>query len=379
MMSEKKMTSRERFLNVMEYKPVDRVPNHEAGVWSQTLDRWVSEGLNRYDLTWDWFTGTEYFQLDPREFINVNYGMMPHFTEEVLEINDRYEIRRKSNGIVTKALIDGTSGGMRACMDQYLSFPVTNAEDFRELKKRYISNLGGRYPAMWRDIMLPGWKNREHVLVLGRNCSTLGFYWRAREWMGTENLSYAWYDEPGLIHEMMEFIADFTIEVSRPILEQTEVDYVMINEDMSMKNGPLLSPDQYKTFIYPYMRKLVDYFKSHGVNYVMVDTDGNCEALIPLLMDAGTDGIWPLERVAGMDPVRIRKKYGKALRLSGGVDKMEIARGKEAIDRHLAELVPLIEEGGFIPTIDHTASPDISLENFRYYMKRKIDLLSGKF
>ena len=37
------------------------------------------------------------------------------------------------------------------------------------------------------------------------------------------------------------------------------------------------------------------------------------------------------------------------------------------------------EEGGFIPTIDHTVPPDISLENFTYYMKRKMDLLSGKY
>jgi hypothetical protein len=57
----KKMNARERFLNVMEYKPVDQVPNHEVGVWTQTLDRWVSEGLNQFDLNWDWFTGTEIF------------------------------------------------------------------------------------------------------------------------------------------------------------------------------------------------------------------------------------------------------------------------------------------------------------------------------
>ena len=50
MFTDKAMTSRQRFLNVMEYKPVDRVPNHEAGVWTQTLDRWVSEGLNQFDF-----------------------------------------------------------------------------------------------------------------------------------------------------------------------------------------------------------------------------------------------------------------------------------------------------------------------------------------
>lgn len=379
MFTDKKMTARERFLNVMEYKPVDRVPNHEAGAWSQTVDRWAAEGLNRYGLNWDWFTGTEYFDMDPREFIDVNYGMMPCFTEEIIEKTDRYEIKRHSNGVVTKALIEGSSGGMRSCMDQYLSFPVESRDDFRELKKRYVANLGGRYPAMWKEILLPRWKNREHPLILGCNCSTLGFFWRAREWMGTENLCYAWYDEPDLMHEMMEFIADYTIEVSKPVLEQTDVDYVMISEDMSMKNGPLLSPEQYKTFIFPHMKRLVDYYKGNGVKYIMVDTDGNCEALIPLLMDVGVDCIWPLERVAGMDPVRLRKKFGRDMRLTGGVDKMEIAKGKDAIDKHLAEMLPLIEEGGFIPTIDHTASPDISLENFEYYMKRKIDLLSGRF
>ena len=197
--------------------------------------------------------------------------------------------------------------------------------------------------------------------------------------MGTENLSYAFYDEPELVSEMMEFIADFTIEVSRPILKETDVDYIMLNEDMSMKNGPLISPAHYREYIFPHMRRLVDFYKGNGVKYVLVDTDGNCEALLPLLMEAGVDGIWPLERVAEMDPVRIRKEYGKDLRLWGAVDKMEVAKGPKAIEEHLAAMVPLIEEGGFIPTIDHAVSPDISYENFLYYMKRKQDLLSGKF
>lgn len=364
MFTDKKMTSRERFTNLMDYKPVDRVPNHEVGVWAQTKERWINEGINEHELHWDWFTGEEYFGMDAREFIDVNYVMKPAFEEEVIEKTDKYETIRHSNGVITKALTEGTSRGMRLCMDQYLSFPVKNRNDFCELKKRYIANLGGRYPAQWKEIMLPRWKERGHTLILGRN-NMQGFYWRAREWMGTENLCYAWYDEPDLMHEMMEFIADFTIEVSKPVLEHTDIDYVMINEDMSMKNGPLLSPDQYRTFIFPHMRRLVDFLKKNGVRYVVVDTDGNCEALIPLLMELGVDAIWPLERVAEMDPIKIRKKFGRDLRLWGGVDKMELAKGKDAIDKHLAAMIPLIEEGGFIPTVDHMVSPDISLENFR--------------
>jgi uroporphyrinogen decarboxylase len=180
------------------------------------------------------------------------------------------------------------------------------------------------------------------------------------------------------MHEMMEFIADFTIEVSKPILEEVTPDYIFINEDMAMKNGPLLSPRTYKTFIFPHMRRLVDYFKGAGVPYIIVDTDGNSEPLIPLLMEAGVHGLWPLERASDMDPLAIRKKYGRALRLWGGVDKRELTRDKAAIDAHLLSLLPLVEDGGFIPTVDHLVPPDVPLANFQYYMERKQLLLRGE-
>jgi uroporphyrinogen decarboxylase len=242
-----------------------------------------------------------------------------------------------------------------------------------------IPSIGDRYPADWLE-KTDGWNNRDHVLVMSRNCGTKGFFWRAREWMGTENLCFAWYDMPDLMHEMMEFIADFTIEVSKPMLEETVPDYIFINEDMAMKNGPLLSPDQYREFISPHMRRLVDFFKSKGVKYAVVDTDGNSEPLLGDLLEAGVDAIWPMERASqDQDPLKLRKKYGRDLRLWGGVDKRELAKSPEAIERHLASLAPLIEDGGFIPTVDHLVPPDVSLENFEYYMERKQALLRGDF
>jgi uroporphyrinogen decarboxylase len=116
------------------------------------------------------------------------------------------------------------------------------------------------------------------------------------------------------------------------------------------------------------------------VRYVIVDSDGNTEPLIPLLLEAGIDGLWPLERAAqDTNPAMLRKKYGRTLRLWGAVDKRELAKGPRAIDEHLRGLVPLIEQGGFIPTIDHTIPPDVSLADFRHYMRRKADLLQGRF
>jgi len=372
------MTDRERFLAVMEYQHVDRVPNYELGVWPQTIDRWLAEGVPERAMRYDWFVVEDYIGLDRREYTPANFGMIPAFEPEVIERTDRYEVIRHANGILTKALIEGTVGGGRMSMDQHIGFPVENLADFRDLKKRYVAAIDERYPEGWREKLVPGWHKRDHVLVLGHNCSATGFYWRAREWMGTENLSYAWYDHPELCHEMMELFADFTIETARPILKETDVEYFNLNEDFAMKNGPLLSPDTFRTFIFPHLKRLVEFFKSHGTRYVSLDSDGNPEPLVPMLMDAGVDILWPLERASDMDPIRIRRRFGKGLRLWGGVDKREIAKGPEAIDAHLEALAPLIEEGGFIPTIDHTVPPDISWDNFRHYMDTKQKLLRGE-
>ena len=182
-----------------------------------------------------------------------------------------------------------------------------------------------------------------------------------------------------MMHEMMEFITDFTIEVVRPILEAgVRPDYVFINEDLSMKNGPLLSPETYRKFILPELKRLIAFLKSSGVRWVVIDTDGNCELVIRPFLEAGVDGIWPLERASDMDPLDIRKKFGRDLRLWGAVDKRELAKDFAAIDAHLRTFQPLIAEGGFIPSVDHLVPPDVPLANFNHYMRRKHQLLRGE-
>ena len=105
----------------MEYKPADRRPNHELGVWGQTRRRWECEAPDAIkDFRWDWFEGEAELGLDQREFIDVNFGFLPPFDEEVLEETHDYLIARNADGIVTKALKAGTTYGTRMSMDQYL-------------------------------------------------------------------------------------------------------------------------------------------------------------------------------------------------------------------------------------------------------------------
>ena len=72
----------------------------------------------------------------------------------------------------------------------------------------------------------------------------------------------------------------------------------------------------------------------------------------------------------GMDVVALRKKYGRSLRMWGGVDKRTLTLGRAAIDRELERVKPLIDDGGYIPMLDHSATPDTPYENFTYFLER---------
>jgi uroporphyrinogen decarboxylase len=372
-------TNLERFIDCMEYGSTLPRPNHELGVWPQTVERWRQEAPEVVeDFTWSWFWGEDRLGLDRRAYIPINYSMIPPYEPELLEETERYEVRRNHLGVVTRALKEGSIGGGRMSMDQYLSFPVEKPEDFEEVKPRLRPALPERYPPDL-DEQMAAWRQRDYPLVLGQNCAANGFYWRARELMGTEALSFAWYDYPGLMHDMMETYAELIIETSRPVLERIDVEYFTLNEDLSMKGGPLLSPETFREFIFPHLRRMVEVFKGLGVRYFAVDTDGDPTVLIPMYMEAGVDAIWPIERASEISPQEWRKRFGRELRLWGGVDKRVLPRGREAIKAHLREFIPLIEEGGFIPTVDHTVPPDVSWDNFRHYMDAKRALLVGDF
>ena len=161
-------------------------------------------------------------------------------------------------------------------------------------------------------------------------------------------------------------------------LREVKFDFYYIHEDMAGKGGPLMGPEMFREFILPHYKRFIEFLRSGGVEIVLVDTDGDHHALIPVFLEAGVDGFGPIERAAGMDPVEMRHQYGRGLCMVGGIDKREIAKGPEAIRREVDRTIrPIIGQGGFIPTIDHAVQPGVSLANFRYYLDAKRRAMAG--
>jgi uroporphyrinogen decarboxylase len=186
---------------------------------------------------------------------------------------------------------------------------------------------------------------------------------------------YAFYDAPALVHEMMETVTDFCIAVLQKALREAPVTWMQFWEDMCFNGGPLISPALFRAFMLPRYKRLTEAIRAAGVELILLDSDGEVSQLIPLWLEAGISGVYPMEQAAGNDISAYRRQYGKGLLMTGGIDKRALAQGRAAIDRELEAKIPLALEGGYIPTIDHAIPPDVSYDNFYYYWERKQALL----
>ena len=59
----------------------------------------------------------------------------------------------------------------------------------------------------------------------------------------------------------------------------------------------------------------------------------------------------------------------------GGINKLELAKDKAAIRREVDKVLDLVADGGFIPEVDHTVQPEVSYDNYLYYLKTKREAL----
>lgn len=370
------MNEKQRFINAMKYKTVDRVPNMEIGVWEQTKEEWIEQGMPEDAMKDSLFIqGNKYFKLEGVDWVDIETTLpYPFRKEEIIEEDERTVIFKDEFGRIRKAMKVGLVGNTRISMDQYISFPVRDWDSFLKHKKGFEGNYEKRYPVNWEEVKNAAKKTERPLNMLPPKV-IFGYYSILREWMGVEALSCMFYDDPLLIYECLEFLTEYIVKVLDKALNEIKFDYVIIHEDMSYKTGPLISPDIFKKFFSPHYIKYVDYLKKNGVELVIVDTDGNFEKLIPLFLEAGVDGFVPLEVAAGMDPVYLRKKFGKSFSMWGGADKRELAKGKKEIEAVIKHISPIAEQGGYIPTIDHTVQPGVSLENFSYYLKLKKKIL----
>ena len=384
----KPMTDKERFLSIMKFERPDRMLAWEQGFWGGTIERWYDEGMPKVEgvagspAYGDTVRGPatpiapgdkscpdvySAANLDiPSWKIPVELYLYPAFEEETLEEHGNRAVVRDEYGIVKRI------SKQKDSIPHFISWPIETFEDFERIAaERLDPDTPGRLPDDW-EAHIDRLNNYDGVVAVGGY--PCGFFGAPRYLMGEVALLIGFLKEPELVRRVIDHLANLWVTLYDRVLSAVKADCVHVWEDMSYKNGPLISPELFDEFLVPAYRKITDVARSHGVEVILVDTDGDCSQIIPGFIKGGVTGLYPFEVQAGMDVAAIREAF-PTLQILGGINKREIAGGRDRIDAELEKRIPtMVSKGGYVPMFDHQVPPDVSWEDYLYYRRRVSDL-----
>ena len=360
-----KMTLRERWNRTMHFQPVDRLPHLEFGYWRETLPAWHEQGLPA--SVSDEKQAYAYFGIEDWVRTPVAVEIYPPFEEELIEENGAYILCRDEDRAIRKEISDGIR-----TIPHYVEFGLKSRDDWKLFKERLDPSTPGRYPEDW-DALVEEYRHRDYPLCISIG-SLLG---KPRNWIGFENLALMVYDDRALLEEIIETCCVCVCETLKRALADVTFDFGAGWEDICFKNGPIVSPRTFEELVVPRYKRITDLLQAHGVDIIWTDCDGDLNLLMDQFLGGGINCMFPLEVAAGTDPVALREKYGRRVLLHGGMDKIALLKGPNAIERELLRLKPVVEEGGFIPHVDHRCPADVTLENYKAYLKLKREIFNA--
>ena len=316
------MTPRERFRETMRYGHPDRVPWLDEGLRDEVLTNWQRQGLaTDADLS-------VLFHYDRRERIELDLGARP-----------------KREGAT----------------------PVW--ADLADLRRRLDPDDPGRFPADWAQ-RVAQWRTRNHILELPLHSGlflTLGVH----AWASLEPVLYLLADAPAIVREVMDAQAHLAAGLAEKVLCEVEVDFASFSEPIADSHGPLVSPRMYEELVLASYKPILDVLRRRGVETIVFMTYGNTAILLPSVLAAGFNCLWAMEtETRAMDYQALRRRFGKSLRLIGGIDLDALLVDDAAIEREITTKVPpLLAGGGVIPLADGRVRASVPFRAYTRYRR----------
>ena len=363
------MTNRERAMNILHYRPVDRLPAVHFGYWPELLCEWAEQGKIPRELAeGNYDSSPKDIELDKligwdfnwQNCVGTNNGLWPHFEPKVLETLPDGS-RRVQNHV---GLIERIKPGITSIPseDDYL---LKDRDAFETLYRPKMQFFPERVDVeFYKHFNETRRTDRPVGLHLG---SLMG---QIRDITSVMGMSYLLYDEDeDLFADIVDTYADMQYECVRAVLETgATFDFAHYWEDICFKNGPLLSPEVFDELCAKHYKKRNDLCRQYGIDVISLDCDGVTEKLLPTWFENGVNTMFPIEvGVWGDQFEPARKKYGKGMLGVGGMDKTALRKDKAAVDAEIERMKRLASLGGFIPCPDHRLMPGTKFELVQYY------------
>ena len=362
-----RMTDRERFNAQMHYRDFDRCFNMEFGYWDENYVQWKMFTHNSIKTE---SQANVFFNFDRIGCHGGNVWMCPPFPEKEIENNGRYRIYQNGDGLLAE--VKNNSG---SSIPHYLKSQIVTPDDWEKVKReRFDVNSPERVIDVKR--LKERFPEKDRDYPLGVNCGSM--IGKVRDMLTFEGICYACFDYPDMVEDMVETSCVLVENALSQLLPHFEFDYASGWEDICFNGGPIVTVEFFRDVVMPRYKRIHKMLSEFGIDIWYTDCDGDVRPILPYLMEGGINCLFPFEVNSCAHPGELFAQYGKDLRIMGGVDKMKLGAGRDAIDAYLDSLIPLVKRGGYIPFCDHRCPPNVPEEDYIYYLDRKEELFSLK-
>ena len=196
----------------------------------------------------------------------------------------------------------------------------------------------------------------------------IGLLHQATFMRGMENLFVDMVGEPALAEDLLDRVIDIQIRITERMLDAAGdlVDAVIFADDMGAGDRTLVSPPVYRRMIKPRQKRLTDVIHSKTAAKVIFHSCGAIYPIIGDLIEAGVDVLNPIQQSAtGMDPVKIKREFGRDLCFWGGVDIQMVLPygGPEETRAHVRRMVDALGPDGYVVSPTNHIQKDVRPEN----------------
>ena len=352
---------REEYLDCMTFARNERPLFTEIfGPLLGVKEEWTAQGATPAELDFSAFR----YRRPAWGSLPINTGWLGGEEPVILAETDDLVVARDEMG--RRVQLSKKAATLAIPMDH----PVQTTDDWRRIKHHYAlaeERLAGDWAAAARAHRAAG-----RVVTV----DIPGGFDEPRQLMGEAGLCLAYYEQPALVHDMLDTLGEMAYQVLDRVSAAVQVDELHVHEDMAGASGPLAGPKQVREFIAPYYRRIWELLSSRGARVFRQDSDGDMRKIIPAFLDAGVNVMYPMEPAAGMDVVALRREYGTRLAFMGGLDKRVMLQGRAAIEAELEyKAPPMVRSGGCILGLDHRILNGTPLEAYRFYIHKVWEIL----
>jgi uroporphyrinogen decarboxylase len=245
---------------------------------------------------------------------------------------------------------------------------ITSLEEFETYPWPELSSIDYTVVDLVHENLIEGMKS---VICID------GIFEITRELMGFETFSFALYENSDLVKIVSERIGNILLNVHKNVVDYEKCGSVHIGDDMCGNNGPLISPDIYRNYFFPWHKKYVE--NAHSKNKpVTFHSDGDCTLIMDDLIDnIGFDGKHAYQENAGGGVRAFSKKYGSRITILGGIDMDYLIRNtSDQIYTYTKNVVEAcLENGGYALGTGNSITPDIPIENYKAMLKARGDII----